>query len=1242
MERLEPRLLLSASTYTWQNVAIGAGGFVDGIFYDPNNANVMYARTDIGGLYKSTNDGSTWAQLLDFVGNNTSTSGNGTQQQEIGVLSFAIDPENSNNIYADVGEYSGTDGAVFYSTDGGQTWGQTNLSFYVGGNSNGRGDGEQIQVDPNDSNIVLLGSNNSGLWESTNAGHSFTKISAFSPSSTTFVLFDPSSGTAGSASQTIYVGIDSTSSGTNLYKTTNGGTTWAQVTIPGGSSGPSRYIPGHATLSGGYLYIGYANGEAPNTTLSNGGVYRYQPSTGAWANISPVATGGSFGYDGVAADAENPNTVVVTSFDYYSGPDQIWRTTDANAATPTWTEIYDYSNTVQQNYGYGGYNTTRNASSAPYAEASGDGISNWAAAVAINPFNSNQLMYGTGQGIWATDNVSNNGTNTQLTAPNSWYFPDDGIEFTAVGGVVTGAAGVPLFSAMGDIFGFAHTTLTSSPAQGADTGLSSANNVDEGGNVVAVVGSANLYSTNDGATFQAFASTPSGAGNNYGTDTVAVSADGSTIVWSASNLAPYYSINDGATWTASGGGMAANGQVIADRVNPSDFYYHVNGDIYFSSNGGVSFTLENSFGPSGGTMVVNPYASGDLWIANGGGLYHSTNFGASFTHISSSLTSTNSVMALGAPAPGQATPAIYVFGTVGSFLGVYRSDDGGSTWTLLNDVNHQWGGLLQTMAADPNVFGRLYIGINGRGIIMGNPASSLPTNWGDTDINTPGNPGWATTSTTLSNGTTVNQWILNGGGEGITGNSMSITSLTYTQPTTGPFYVTAVTSAPNSLTVGDTVTIAGASPAGFDGTFQVSGIVNSTTFNYIVVPGASSATGTITATTNDQFNFASEPVTGSVIDSAELISLTDANEGNGTPEAGVMIRAADNDDDPFVAMMQDDAGNLVFEYRTTTGGSVTSATISGVPVSSEYLEIVRSGSSFGGYYSADGVHWTQLGSTVAIAAMPTTANVGLAATANYNSQLTSAMFNNVNVSTAVAPTVSSFQINDGNAQRSMIDSLTLTFNEAVNLGDGAITLNLLSQNGGSPTPMSFSLNSSDGGTTWVLTFTDPSYIGGSLPDGAYQLTVSASGVSGVNGGLNMASDQSYEFIRLYGDFDGNGAVNSLDFGTFAAAFGHSTNSSDWYLDYDGNGVVNSVDFGSFASNFGHSISTPSVVTPSATLLTATTTPPTAKATLVATAPSLISTTNTTPVETSSPDSLLLDTTPSSKLKKKPHLSGRHH
>src|ERR1700722_4343252 len=188
IESLEHRIFLSAAqAYTFQNVNIGAGGFVHGIFYSATQQNVIYARTDIGGLYKTTNDGATWSELLDFVGNNTTTSGNGTQQQLIGVLSFAIDPENPNNLFADVGEYTGTDGAVFYSTNAGATWSQTNLPFSVGGNSNGRGDGEQIAVDPKNSNIGFPGPDPTsgtagtadGLWESTNSGHSFSQMTSF-------------------------------------------------------------------------------------------------------------------------------------------------------------------------------------------------------------------------------------------------------------------------------------------------------------------------------------------------------------------------------------------------------------------------------------------------------------------------------------------------------------------------------------------------------------------------------------------------------------------------------------------------------------------------------------------------------------------------------------------------------------------------------------------------------------------------------------------------------------------------------------------------------------------------------------------------------------------------------------------------------------------------------------------------------------------------------------------------------
>ena len=125
-------------------------------------------------------------------------------------------------------------------------------------------------------------------------------------------------------------------------------------------------------------------------------------------------------------------------------------------------------------------------------------------------------------------------------------------------------------------------------------------------------------------------------------------------------------------------------------------------------------------------------------------------------------------MALGKAAPGASYPAIYVYGTSGNFTGAYRSDDGGSTWTLINNLATQWGGAVQTMAADPNVYGRVYIGLNGRGIIYGDihqgpgPAS-LPRIWNTTDIGSP--------SVTGNAGESNGVFEVIGGGSGVTSTS---------------------------------------------------------------------------------------------------------------------------------------------------------------------------------------------------------------------------------------------------------------------------------------------------------------------------------------------------------------------------------------------------------------------------------------------------------------------------------------
>src|SRR5205823_1102440 len=115
--------------------------------------------------------------------------------------------------------------------DGGQNFSTIDLPFWVGGNSGGRATGERLAVDPNLGNIVFLGSNNKGLYKSSDSGASVTQVSTFPllTSDIDFVTIDPTSGSPGSASQTIYAGVDSTAAGTNIYRSTNGGTSWSAL-----------------------------------------------------------------------------------------------------------------------------------------------------------------------------------------------------------------------------------------------------------------------------------------------------------------------------------------------------------------------------------------------------------------------------------------------------------------------------------------------------------------------------------------------------------------------------------------------------------------------------------------------------------------------------------------------------------------------------------------------------------------------------------------------------------------------------------------------------------------------------------------------------------------------------------------------------------------------------------------------------------------------------------------------------
>src|SRR5205823_11866662 len=136
--------------------------------------------------------------------------------------------------------------------------------------------------------------------------------------------------------------------------------------------------------------------------------------------------------------------------------------------------------------------------------------------------------------------------------------------------------------------------------------------------------------------------------------------------------------------------------------------------------------------------------------------------------------------------------------------------------------------------------------------------------------------------------------------------------------------------------------------------------------------------------------------------------------------------------------------------------------------------------------------------------------------------------------------VDSVVLNDGSAQRSMVNSLTITFSGAAVLDPGAIELR---RQDGSLVDLHADISVLGGKTVAVLTFVGTEFIGGSLADGSYTLTVRADRVHDRwgreldgDGNGSAGGDRVDGFSRLFGDSDGDGDGDRLDRDLFRSAF----------------------------------------------------------------------------------------------------------
>ncbi|GAA1669408.1 xyloglucanase [Glycomyces endophyticus] len=735
-----------AETYEWSNAAVAGGGFVPGIVFNETEEDLIYARTDIGGLYRWQEGSQTWKPLLDWVG--------WDDWGYTGVVSVASDPVDPERVYAAVGTYTNdwdpNNGAVLYSDDRGDTWGVAELPFKQGGNMPGRGMGERLAIDPTDNSTLYLGApSGNGLWKSTDYGRTWAEVQSF-PNAGDFVVTpgDPYLGDNQGVLWTefhgssVYVGVADPDN--PVYVSSNDGATWAPLAGAAQIGTVDGYdnLPKQAAVDevNGYLYIitawdpGPYNGP-PADGARGGSVWRYQIATGTWTEIHPGPNAASyqgFGFGGLTLDAQDPGTLMVTSVNAWWPDETTYRSTDSGA---TWTQSWSFNGYPNRVNRY-----TIDASSVGWLDwgtspSAPEQNPKWGwmiDSMAIDPHDSDRVMWGTGATIYGSTNLTNWDANTTFTVTPMVH----GLEETAVQDLAAPPSGPELYSALGDIGGFAHTSLTTVPGDfflaPAQTTATSIDFAELSPSTVVRVGhldgTVNIgVSTSSGSSWWA-GQVPSGA---TGGGTVAVTANAGAIVWAPDGLAPQRSTTYGSSWTAVTG-LPTGARVESDRADANRVYGFGGGRFYYSANGGASFTQAAFTGfPATGNVRFGavPGKAGHVWLAGGApdgtyGMWRSTDGGVSWTQVGGFDQA--DTVGFGAAAPGQSYPAVYASASRGGERGIWRSVDQGATWTRINDDAHQWGWTGSAITGDPNVFGRVYIGTNGRGVIVGESSDYDP------------------------------------------------------------------------------------------------------------------------------------------------------------------------------------------------------------------------------------------------------------------------------------------------------------------------------------------------------------------------------------------------------------------------------------------------------------------------------------------------------------------------------------
>ncbi|MBR4223224.1 MAG: hypothetical protein IKR73_00280 [Oscillospiraceae bacterium] len=677
-------------------VAIGGGGFVTGII-STNEPDLFYARTDVGGAYRWDTKAQSWKSLsLDISADDVGL---------LGVDGIAVDPNNAANVYMIAGTsyFSGGKTCVFVSHDYGDTFDRVDVSdmIRVHGNGMGRGNGERIAVDPNDPDVILIGGRTGGMIRSEDGGRSFSPVefpvtSTKNENGINIVLFDGSKTKDGRTSR-IYAGVSERSEN-NIYISEDGGTTWAPIGTV--HEDMHRFMPQRFDLdSKGRLYVSCGNNEGPWNSMT-GGLYRIDVDKDT-AELLPAD---NVTIGDIVIDPKNDDHIVlVTSEVWKEQPngafgDIFYRSTDGGA---TWEQIADYTMSVNDGM--------------TWIE---DCAIHWCSCLAMDSSDPDRILVNSGNGIFACDDI--------WDEKPDFYFESKGIEETVPLDIVSFKDHPPV-SAIGDYDGFVHEDIhASAPRHARRIGTTTSLAIAAQNNDIWVkVGGSDsqmllTYTTDDGKSWTDITNSPDPDKTLY-EGKVALTADGSSLIWSPSNSMLAYQTDDwGKTWNKVQG-VAGNGNVylIGDTADPDIVYGCANGVFYVSHDKGKTFKRKYDTSAKQKRLALEPGTAGRVYIPAGGmGLLTTDDAGENMALIPGLKYC--AAVGTGRPKNDGDPCVIYVWGTPkdSDAEGLYMTEDRGETWERVNDDRHIFGGIGngEFVAGDMNVYGRCYMSTVGLGI----------------------------------------------------------------------------------------------------------------------------------------------------------------------------------------------------------------------------------------------------------------------------------------------------------------------------------------------------------------------------------------------------------------------------------------------------------------------------------------------------------------------------------------------